>query len=562
MNVTASKLKFAWLLGGVIVAAVAALAFVLLDQERVPIPQAELSAMEPQVAERIRTRAASVRSEPDSAQAWARLAQAFQAHDLFAQAIESYARAMAMEPGDWRWPYLAALAQAKTDPQASLPLFEKARELQPAGAAIHINYGDTLMRLGDTDTAEQAYSEALRVEPESSHALYGLAQIALGANDPQAAVDLLEQAKVASPRHGEIYSLLAQAHGRLGDADAAERDSMLAKAWPSATRAPDPVVQAMEAEAVSAQSITRAGVQLAQREQYVEAEAKFREVLTTREGGASDYSNLGGALAGQGRFEEAVSAYKMALEIDPDNVDALNNLGFTLLQLGRLDEAEGQLDKALEIDATFAPALGNIGLLQQRRQAQSAAIDYFRKAVDANPGLVFARTSLAVQLAIAGDSEGAIEEWQTVLEINPQELAALYNLAIVESARGENAAAIGYLRRGLAIAPNSSRLVAALAWELATAPQDELRNGTEAMQLSLRVYRAYPSQPRIADVMAAALAETGDFDNAVKLMEQLAAAGGEDSETYAMRLKLYRKQQPWRQVPTGRVNASALLQDR
>lgn len=561
MSVSAGNTKYAWLIGGVLLAGLVALAYVVSDRARVEVPQADLSAMEPRVAARIRTYGAAVKSEPESAEAWARLGQAFHAHDLFTQAIASYDRAMELQPDDWRWPYLSALARAETDPRASLLLFRQALDLNPTGAAIHINHGNNLLRLGQNDAAAQAFGRALSIEPESSHALYGLAQVALGANDPQTAVDLLKQAKSASPRHGENYSLLAQAYGRLGDQEAAQHETMLAQASPGTTRAPDPVAQSMQSQAVDSQSISRAGVLLAQRQEYAEAEARFREVLATRQGNARDYANLGGALAGQGRFEEAVGAYRRGLKIDPADVDTLNNLGYTLLQLGHLDEAERQLNKALEIDATFAPALGNVGLLAQRRQQQDMAISYLRRAVEANPGLVFARTALAVQLAIAGDNDGAIEEWQTVLEINPQELAALYNLAATEASRGGHAAAIDYLRRGMAIAPNSSRLVAALAWELATAPQDELRNGDEAMQLALRVYRAFPNQPRIADVMAAVLAETGDFDNAAKIMGQLVASGGEDAETYATRLKAYRQQRPWRQVPSARVKASALLQD-
>lgn len=542
-----------WLTVAAAAIALAAITYYALETRGPEIPQVDLSTMEPRVAERISEYSAAVESVPENAKAWARLAQVFHAHDLFTQAIDAYDKAMQLAPDDWRWPYLAALATAKSDPAASLPLFRQATVLKPTGAAIHINFGDNLIRLGKHVEAGLAFNRALNADPESSHALYGLAQVALVPGDTEKAVTLLKRAKKLSPRHGEIYGLLAQAYQRQGNEDAARQESLLAKAWPDTTRAPDPLVQAMESLAVSAQAISLRGVGLAKRGEFVEAEKAFRAALEANPGSARYYANLGGALAGQGRADEALAAYLEGLRIDSSDVDLLNNIGFTYLQLGRFDEAEQNLEKALEIDPGFAPALGNLGLIAEQRQEPAQAIDYFEKALELNPGLLFAGNALATQRLRAGDTEAAIEQWRKVLEINPNELAAIYNIAMTQSGQGEHAEAITYLRRGLEIAPNSSRLVAALAWELATAPDDELRNGAEAMQLAQRVYGAFPNQPQMIDIMAAALAETGDFDNAVKLLEPLVALGRAGAQPFAMRLKAYRQEKPWRQLQTAAV---------
>lgn len=553
----AGKTFTRWFAAAALIVGVAVAAFYLFGQRDPGIPPFDSSEMEPQVGEQLRRYGVAVRANPDSAQAWARLAQAFHAHELYPQAIDAYGSVMELQPQDSRWPYLAALAQAKSDPLASLPLFKRAIALQPSNAAVYLNLGDILFRLGRHDEAEEAYETALSMDPESSFALYGLAQLALVANDPAAAAALLERAAVVSPGRGEISSLLAQAYQRLGREAEARRQSMIAGAWPDATRAPDPVAQAMLARAVDSKSIGRKAALLANRGKYDEAEAMFRQVLEIRPGNARDYANLGGVLAGQGRAKEALAAYKKGLEIDPADVDLLNNLGYTLLQLKRHDEAEGYLNTALERDPGFAAALGNLGLLAEQRQQPKLAIAYYQQALEQNPGLLRARYALATQLAVAGDTAAAVEQWRTVLEINPNELAAVHDLAVTEAARGEHTEAIRYLRQGLAIAPNSSRLVAALAWQLATAPQDELRDGAEAMLLAQRVFSAFPKQPQIIDITAAALAESGDFDNAVTLMERIASA--DDAEPYAMRLKAYRQGTPWRQPPSEGIKASSLL---
>jgi len=563
LSASGTKAVRTWLVAAIATAATGVAVWFYLPQWTDPgLPDLDLSQMEPGVSAMIRDYSKSVRSAPADPEPWARLAQALHAHDLFPQAITVYAKAMELQHDDWRWPYLAALAMTKSDPQASLPLFRRAIEQDPASVALYINFGDTLIRSGRLAEAEAAFHEAQSLDENSSHARYGLAQLALARDDAAAALVLLEQAAAISPRHGEVYALSAQAHQRLGNEEQARRQAMFASAWPGTTRAPDPVVHEMELLAVNSQSIARAGVRLAQRGQYAEAEDKFREVLGIRPGNARDYANLGGALAGQGRVDEALAAYRDGLDIDPSDVDNLNNLGFTLLQMERYDDARVYLQKALEIDPVFAAALGNLGLLAARQQDPAAANEYLQQALQINPGLLFVRSALAAQMATSGKLAEAIAQWQLVLEMNPHELAAIYNVAVAEAARGEHGNAIAHLRSGLEIAPNSSRLVAALAWQLSTALDDELRDGAEAMQLAMRVYQAFSNQPQMIDIMAAALAETGDYDNAVVLMERIAAIDNAAAERYALRLAAYRKSKPWRQFPSTSVNASALIQDR
>ncbi|MBT8061376.1 MAG: hypothetical protein KJO85_01750, partial [Gammaproteobacteria bacterium] len=102
------------------------------------IPRADLATMETRVREAILADIETLRSDPDQATAWAALAQTYHAHDLFGPAVEAYQQAMQRNDGDSRWPYLAALATTKSDPQAAVPLFERAVALQPANASVYI----------------------------------------------------------------------------------------------------------------------------------------------------------------------------------------------------------------------------------------------------------------------------------------------------------------------------------------------------------------------------------------------------------------------------------------
>ena len=105
---------------------------------------------------------------------------------------------------------------------------------------------------------------------------------------------------------------------------------------------------------------------------------------------------------------------------------------------------------------------------------------------------------------------------------------------------------IRVLRERLARVPDNLSVALRLAWMLATSPEPDLRNGSEAVRLAERVYRtAGYNNPRALDVLAAAYAETGRFDEAVQKAQealQLAVSSGQGElgKRIQGRLKLYK----------------------
>jgi len=88
---------------------------------------------------------------------------------------------------------------------------------------------------------------------------------------------------------------------------------------------------------------------------------------------------------------------------------------------------------------------------------------------------------------------------------------------------------------------------------LATAPQAELRNGAEAVQLAERALQvAGRPSTSLLNTLAAALAEAGQFDRAVEVCTQAiagarAAGQGETVAELETRLALYRAGKAYRE---------------
>jgi len=188
---------------GVGLLAAAAVAAMLLLRETPEIPAPETSAMEPQVAEKIAETRGRVEGDIRSAEAWSTLGAVFQAHELFPEAAASYAQARALDPEDYRWPYLEA--------QCLKEIRELAAAREAVGEAVARNaryaplfvlQAELFEQDGASEDALRAYQRALAIDPRCAPAAYGVARFHLAAGDVEASLTLLERAVELAPEAG------------------------------------------------------------------------------------------------------------------------------------------------------------------------------------------------------------------------------------------------------------------------------------------------------------------------------------------------------------------------
>lgn len=136
-------------------------------------------------------------------------------------------------------------------------------------------------------------------------------------------------------------------------------------------------------------------------------------------------------------------------------------------------------------------------------------------------------------------------------------LAILHPIVALElAADGQWAAAAQRYRQALAAAPDAASARLGLAWLLAASPDDELRNGPEALAVldAGSQTLALQAGPAYLDVHAAALAECGRYAEAaaamVEAIAQLSTAARQPQSAMAaafrVRLDLYQQGQPYR----------------
>ena len=250
---------------------------------------------------------------------------------------------------------------------------------------------------------------------------------------------------------------------------------------------------------------------------YTDIKTLWRATIERNPKAWMAHNNLGAVLLREGQVNEAIVHFRRALEIDADQVEAQANLGDALLQKGELDEAVAQYYKALQIKPTYAEVHYNLGNALLRKGQADEAIAHYEKALQIKPDDADVHNNLGVVLFQKGEVDQAIAHYQRALEINPQDVQARANLA----------------------------------WTLATSPQTSIMKAIAvklAQQANELTGRANPA---VLHILAAALAQSGQFSEAVETAErslQLATAQNKTSLVEALRTEigLYQKGFPYR----------------
>jgi tetratricopeptide (TPR) repeat protein len=122
-----------------------------------------------------------------------------------------------------------------------------------------------------------------------------------------------------------------------------------------------------------------------------------------------------------------------------------------------------------------------------------------------------------------GRRQEAVNAFQQSLRIRPTSGAAR-NLAALLLMSGDPVDAIKVYRFAIQqIDPGDLQNQRALAWVLATHPDDRVRNGKEAVVLARQIVDATRGQvPLFLLTLSAALAESGDFNQAITAAAQSA----------------------------------------
>ena len=224
----------------------------------------------------------------------------------------------------------------------------------------------------------------------------------------------------------------------------------------------------------------------------------------------------------EGKNSNALGIWKRAEELDAENAKVQNGLGVSLYVEGRIEEG----------------------------------FDHLRHSIRINPRWVESHFVLGKFLLEQGNAEAALPELKRAIELRPRFAGAEETLAAAYQALGQWREALVHWQSALSIEATRVTAMAGAAWLLATAPDDTVRNGGQAVELAKKAIALNPADDaNLLDVLAAAYAEACQFDRATTQIARaiaVAHARGNNSLAVAMqtRQRLYAQRKQFREAGT------------
>lgn len=296
------------------------------------------------------------------------------------------------------------------------------------------------------------------------------------------------------------------------------------------------------------------GLALLMGQRVDEARQTFDEALERAPDSADLLFQRGRLFASLGDDERALADIDKAIGLAPQAAEPLVLRARLRQKAGDSDAARADLERVLGQQPEHQAALEMRGLLAADRGDYGAAIGDFRRLVRQHPDDALLVGQLGLLYLADKQPREAIRRFNRALEIDPEQFLARRGRSDAEISVGDHAAAIADLEKAMELEPDNEGVLNNLAWVLATSPEDVLRDGKRAVEIATKACELSEwRQPHIISTLAAAHAETGDFEQA-KTYSRRAVEGSEEAPDIRTQLESelasYEAGKPWRERQT------------
>ncbi|HXD73783.1 MAG TPA: tetratricopeptide repeat protein [Vicinamibacterales bacterium] len=498
-----------------------------------PVTLPDLTRLDASVQAQVRDRYDRVkRASDDRSTPVASLASAYgdygmvmQAAEYFDAAEPAYLNAQALAPDDVRWPYyLANLYKSRGETDKAEAAFKRALQLQPNDVATLVWLGRLHLDQGKTDEAEALFQKANTQSPNTVAVIAGLGRAAVAKRDYAGAVKYLEQALAIDPEAEGLHAPLAAAYRGLGQIDKARPH--IGQWQNKDLPVPDPRQEELDLLLDSGLSYELRGIRAFEVRNWKAAAELFRRGLAVTAAGSplrrSLQHKLGTALALQGDNVEAEKQFQAVIDAHAPGID----------------------------EAT-AKAHYSLGVMMASDGRAAQALPHFEAAIASQPNYIEAHLALADFLRRHKRPDAALDEYRATLALNPRHSVARLGYAMCLQDLKRYRETRAWLEDAVKDAPDRVEYKIALARVLAASPDAAVRDGQKALDLAQELFKLPQHTTALGETIAMALAEYGDFAQAMSIQRDVIAAArrsglGAQLPRMEQNLALYERHQPCR----------------
>lgn len=256
-------------------------------------------------------------------------------------------------------------------------------------------------------------------------------------------------------------------------------------------------------------------------------------------------------------LSESRQLFERALKRNPTSTQAVLGLAHVARHLNQIDGAITILENFLKINPNEAEVHAEVGRFYYSMKNDVKAMEHLLTAWERRPTLPGVAGDLGFLYLGKGAFHDATNFLKLANRLQPSADSWHLHLAEAEFLAGNYEKAMPLIRQAIERDPDNDVAKSILAWGLATLPIDSLRDSREAIEFGLALFERNQVNAAVAaEICAAAYAEDGDFDNALKMQrkaverveENVGASGYSENQVKGLheRLDLFRRKRPYR----------------
>jgi tetratricopeptide (TPR) repeat protein len=382
-----------------------------------PLPQVDLSTLDPDLSEPLSRQLESLRLNPEDASSNGEAAMLLHAYRQFELATQFYQRAQTLEPAAVRWPYYLGVVHAiQGRYDEAVASFNSVLSMDPTNLPAQKRLARVLLDQGELQESLRTYSSLLVLEPADPEIRAGIGRVHAALGNTEEAVAHLARAVEILPNYGEAQYALALAYRDLGDEEnAADHFKRYEADKLSAPTSVDPLMAAVENLNRGPQQYLEASIEAQKAGRITEAIGYNLQALELEPNLHQAHINLLVLYAFVGDSDSAKNHYQKALALNPNSVLVHYNYGRLSYDEGNYNQAKASFQRALEINPEDALANNDMGQTNEQLGRLDDAIRYYSRAVANRPDFALAHFNLGRTMMQKDQLSEAIQELQLAL---------------------------------------------------------------------------------------------------------------------------------------------------
>lgn len=331
------------------------------------------------------------------------------------------------------------------DYNSAIAAYSEAIRLNPQSSELYQKRGFSHRCKGDHDSAIADYSEAIRLNPQEA---FNYSSRAFAYREKRVYVSAIADYTEAirlDPKKALYYSSRGNTYLQQSDYDLAVADFTDAiLLWPE-----------FFSIAIANDFASRGYAHQLKGDDDA-AIADYTEAIRLNPKLSHAYVNRGLVYSERKDFDRAITDFTNAIRVDPKNAEAYLKRAVTYSLMIDIESAIADLTDAIRLDPTNAIAYGARGLAYGRNDEYDRAIADYTQAIRLDPNNASLYCSRALCYGITRDYDSAIDDFTQAIRLNPKNADAYYGRGMNHDGKSNHDSAVADYTDAIRLDPDKT----------------------------------------------------------------------------------------------------------